>query len=383
MNFREFFVTKGTGTNKLFPLPNKENPRIIVPITGFKEYCVGLKIHNVASIRNRILKHIVIIFYPFLKMRRSSHLFESQELSKLIEFVNSKLIDKKIYSLSSFIGTNSNSQKLTFQLMGKNRNIIGFLKISNTSSQQFIKNEYEIIRYLHTQEFKHIKLPNFLFISTYKNFLISCQNNIASKSSFVGIRLNFLLLNASLELARISLNYRNTERYLTDTLGKFRSLVDSISATDQLMSYKLDRYKCYLSKIPLVVVHGDFVSYNLRVNKKKLVLFDWEYARIDGIPLFDIFHFIFQGLFQINKMPINRIIDNNINASKNKKLYKYYLDTIGIDNKLVRILFELYLIESLIFDIHNNSPKKLMESHFFKGLLHLENSKVLFESTIH
>lgn len=56
-----------------------------------------------------------------------------------------------------------------------------------------------------------------------------------------------------------------------------------------------------LLQVPVTVIHGDFAPWNLREDRGEIFAFDWEYAELDGLPLFDETHFRLQVGFQIHQ----------------------------------------------------------------------------------
>jgi hypothetical protein len=50
------------------------------------------------------------------------------------------------------------------------------------------------------------------------------------------------------------------------------------------------------SAIAMVPAHGDFARWNMRMTKGRLLVFDWEYARAQCLPLYDLCHFLLMPL---------------------------------------------------------------------------------------
>lgn len=63
--------------------------------------------------------------------------------------------------------------------------------------------------------------------------------------------------------------------------GLLEILVDLIPALEQL-------------SVPVTIVHGDFAPWNLRIHEGMISAFDWEYARLSGLPLLDEIHYRLQ-----------------------------------------------------------------------------------------
>jgi len=101
--------------------------------------------------------------------------------------------------------------------------------------------------------------------------------------------------------------------------------------------------------IPLVLVHGDFAPWNLKQNSNgDLAVFDWEDAKIEGLPLWDLCHFYFIQAHLLNsKMTIDKFSSN--------PLVKTYLVKMGIDRADMLGLMLLYFLFMVVDRSRNTS----------------------------
>jgi hypothetical protein len=91
--------------------------------------------------------------------------------------------------------------------------------------------------------------------------------------------------------------------------------------------------------VPAVRQHGDFAPWNLRIQPNAaLSALDWEYARIGGLPVWDIAHFHAQQayLFRSRTRPLT--------AMEANPAYGHYLDRLGLTQAQGRDLFGLYCL---------------------------------------
>ena len=92
------------------------------------------------------------------------------------------------------------------------------------------------------------------------------------------------------------------------------------------------------SPIPLVLVHGDFAPWNVKLQShSKLAVIDWEDAEFAGLPLWDLCHFhcIQSHLFNDN---------NLLGRFCTSRLVSKYLQALGINKKEQLSLLLLYLL---------------------------------------
>ena len=96
----------------------------------------------------------------------------------------------------------------------------------------------------------------------------------------------------------------------------------------------------------LILTHGDFAPWNIKKEKySKLKVFDWEDARVNGFPLWDICHFYFiqAHLFNENK----RIADLLSFFNDSNSLIQTYLNKkkiISRDAKKMVLLYVLFTV---------------------------------------
>ncbi len=96
-------------------------------------------------------------------------------------------------------------------------------------------------------------------------------------------------------------------------------------------------------KIATSIAHGDFTPWNLRINGRKAVLYDWELAKCDAPLLFDLFHFNFQTEIFLKKANTSRLFDQIFKCADMGRI-RYLIDTYKIDIDLHIKLYLLYTI---------------------------------------
>jgi thiamine kinase-like enzyme len=126
------------------------------------------------------------------------------------------------------------------------------------------------------------------------------------------------------------------------------------------------------NNIPFVFIHGDYVPYNMKVRNDKLALIDWEYSSESGLPLFDLFTFIYQGGYQIFNKKIEFLIYKILDRSgRNYNYFKKYLEKLNIDVEMISPLFVIYLTESLLLHFIRRSDADIKNNQFYHGLNYL------------
>ncbi|MCG8637397.1 MAG: aminoglycoside phosphotransferase family protein [Desulfobacterales bacterium] len=98
--------------------------------------------------------------------------------------------------------------------------------------------------------------------------------------------------------------------------------------------------------IPKTIMHGDFAPWNVLVNKGQVRVIDWESCEPEGLPFFDIFHYVLRYGFLVGHWPPQRTL-SRIRTLINSVLFREYLKKTGMDKKTAWVFLELYLLVSL------------------------------------
>ncbi len=359
-----FFEKELGNSNCYLSLPNIETPRIIVPLKSFKTFCSGLAIQNTASIKNRIIKLMLPVLYPVFKYYNKRKLSITSNFSNELKAIYSNFNIVNAEEISIYVGTpKSSNRKLSILLMDKNGNSIGIVKYPlGRESEKFIANEYNTFCHLKNIDFSSICLPRNFDLLEINGKKILFQENIFTKTSQLKNELNYFIINASIELA-LNTKHNGIKDYsvqLLDSLKVNKEIDNKI-----ILKVKEILNSFVLENIPIILLHGDFVLYNMQTDGKKLCLIDWEYSR-KGLPLFDLFHFVFQGKYQIDKKSIEKCI-KNVFYEKNLVFYFNYLDQLMIKRELIKPLFIIYLINEMLF-YQNIYTTQFSKDHFYEAL---------------
>jgi hypothetical protein len=89
------------------------------------------------------------------------------------------------------------------------------------------------------------------------------------------------------------MNFRTSPccEYLERTLAELDPRLarnDLMQLEDALLDCRVSLSGC---ECPFVFMQGDFACWNIRLDQRRIFVFDWEYARLGGNPLADIIHY--------------------------------------------------------------------------------------------
>ena len=377
-NLKVFFTKTANNNSKYLALPSAKNPRVIIPVNSRNHFKTGFDIHNTASPKNRLIKEIIKHIYPIPKLLNKNIVYETQEIDRVRIFLKNKLKISKELFFSFYIGTPSNNQKLTIQTMDQSGAVLGYLKITdNEISESFIIKEYESSKYLNKLKYESFVYPKALFFDKINSISILFQEDISENTLSIGYKLSVPIISALSELAVKTKSQDSVSDYLRAIVLKFNTIIQKnalLFKGAELIHVWKDELLKY--NFPLVYIHGDFVPYNIRIKKSKLAIFDWEFSREHGLPGYDLFHFIFQGSYQIFKSDADKLIINILNEdSEEFSLILKYFNSFNIKKNLIPHFLLFYLIEAFLYDINIRPQNNYSKNHFLQAIINLINYK--------
>lgn len=369
-----FFIPREKAKNSTDPflvLPSLKAPRIVVPVSRFKIYRQAFRVHNTASFKNRVMKLGLKYSYPLTRHWRDRIVIPTPAFTDFFRELTRRLQHPEKLFAGIYVGTPGKNQKLTWQLMTATGKVVGYAKIGdNPENTSCIKSEFDVCQKLALYEFRNGEFPENMFWGKIGNISVLVQSPLARPSRFTGLNLNEKIILFLAELSRLT---GNPSPFGTAEFTKkiVRSLKTIPVLPGNLVADLMGVIKRLNAvNVPFGLYHGDFVPYNVRVLKDRLFVLDWEFARQNYPPFFDLFHFLFQGHFQIRGLPVEKIIQKKIwGHRENMQLIKTYANLIQVPPENILDFFKLYLLDALVFDMANRPETRAGFSQFFQALI--------------
>ena len=101
--------------------------------------------------------------------------------------------------------------------------------------------------------------------------------------------------------------------------------------------------------LPFHPTHGDFVPWNAQLVDGRLYLFDWEYARQQGLPGYDLIHFLVSTWALVRRWRPARIVKEVLRRGS-------AWTSIGVEPDAALPLLLLYLLERFTFCASDDGP---------------------------
>ncbi len=197
-----------------------------------------------------------------------------------------------------FCGTPSVHQKLTVQLSLGNK-IRGYCKISdNQEVGKMFAREANILTCLHNCGVTDIPIPLYAgeWYSGIALFVQSTCKTNRSQVKHEWSRLHEAFLNNLYAKTRQKLLFEQTDYY--QTLMELYQHLDWLPSDEirGIVQPSVDKIlKANSSKeVEYSAYHADFTPWNMFIERGKLFVFDWEYARMTYPPMLDRYHFFTQ-----------------------------------------------------------------------------------------
>jgi hypothetical protein len=349
-------------------VPSFDNARWIIPLRNGKITADSLSIYLPSLISARIKKAGAMLLSR-IGLKQLWTPFRICFATKMSGAINKKHADlaynlKKILKkddieLSLFTGTPGYYQKTTVQIMDEKGSIIAYAKIAeHVQTKALLENEALILNDLKALDLKSGSVPEVLFYGNIGSKTLLIQSTVDKPSfysahKFTRAHIDFLneifRKTAKKQLLKNSHSLKELQMRIEQLMGKIPAdWMNTLRKANEIVMNNLGD-----EIISCGLCHRDFTPWNILNNKGRLFIIDWEFARKDYIPFYDIFHFnIHKSLILKNKITSelqnpSALINRNL-----KKICRIYNNLIDNDFTLLNYFLLFYLCDSCSFYIY-------------------------------
>jgi hypothetical protein len=205
------------------------------------------------------------------------------------------------------------------------------------------------------------------FIESEVFFVLN--QTVAKNSSGIKGKLDFKIIDLIDELSRetgeILLFKESSMRVMMkERLGRLKDIIQDELFEDLSLAFHLIDEKLKKEPLLMQLAHRDFVPWNMKEDDKgKIFLFDWEYAEIQYLPMYDLFH------FQLMPLVLRRKV-------KRKDIYNCIREIQKIKNPISTRLFYkpkvqmlAYLLDTSLFYLDSKDGECSPKSILYNGYL--------------
>jgi hypothetical protein len=252
-----------------------------------------------------------------------------------------------------FTGTPGYLRKSTMQIMNASGSILGYAKIgASPQTQAIVSNEAATLSRLSVLELGDTLIPESLFCGDTEGgnriLIQSTQKGHMSSAPLIPDERHFDFISRLFRLTGKEEAFRESAcfREIADRIAdleeyageyRMRTLDDAFTWASQVIN---------TATVPLCLAHRDFTPWNTFLVRKKLYVFDWEFAREAWIPLCDAFHFVLQKGILVDRegegILWKRLTDD---VSKEGRFLKRCATSAGITEYVYPALLTFYLVD--------------------------------------
>jgi len=145
------------------------------------------------------------------------------------------------------------------------------------------------------------------------------------------------------------------KKYFTPLYNAIESYVKEDN--EKTIMSKLDNLKSSVQgkTIPMVLMHGDFGPPNIYLDGNTVIVLDWEWAKEQGEPLYDLYYFLSHYMFLVySDLKVYPIVDFQTISNFTEKIFfqgssdihnlisqlvKKYCESLKIDIAIAKMLF--------------------------------------------
>jgi len=362
--FRPILKSVEMGSRRLIayiPFPSPTNFRLLVCSASKKVARRSFELHNTMKFANRIKKSAAMVlsslgllglaaptrFYILTKSARSND-------SVLLGILKKNFASEDIH-LALHPGSHGKSNKAVVQVMNFSGAILAYAKVAdNEHARVFLRNEYQTLQYLGALSFQRGEIPSvidYVESGTHTILLLSVPQNMGKLSP---IEINAKHLDWLQELSeKTKVTDANAARdFVADARERFKRVLEAQvfpQAERVTQLYESALIEISEAGLPYVLAQRDFTPWNIRVQKNKIFVLDWEWAKRAFPPLQDFFHFGYQACLRVKSLDsvesARRLFFQD--SSFARKL-SWMCRTLGIDSDAAYSLFVFYVFDWLI-----------------------------------
>ena len=341
-------------------VPSYSAPRWIVPLDNRRIAVASWRLYNPGSLKGKVFKWIMS-YLAYLGIQRVwgrdrllvASKGDAQDAS-LIGFLQ-ELLGVRDICLAFSTGTPGYYRKATAQVMSKDGRVLAYAKIANMQqAQKLLTQEAKILQRLAELHISTGYIPRLIYAGQFHGSELLVQSAPSEKirkgpERLDGRHIDFLAEIFNQTRARKSflesdywIRIKTDVELLRERISNEwqRRLQNGLNICESAALAK--------KAIPLGLCHRDFVPWNTYLERGRLYVFDWEYAIEQGIPFWDIFHFVSFPAMLVERSSGKELI-NRLWGQKLRQLLVQYAEKINVDKVLVPVCFLLYLIDVSCF----------------------------------
>lgn len=278
-----------------YSFANMDGKRWIMPAHNMR---TAMNLYQPSSLKGKIMRKGFPYLHRFKIVCKMLHAErECLVLNEQLYTVLSNAFHCNHLEFSIFCGTPCVHQKITIQVSSGKR-ITGYCKVSeNREIKDIFRHEEKILNELHEKGIENI--PQCLYCGSLSSDIdlfvqTTAKSNLSSIDHKWGKRQEDFILTLH-EKTRCEVKFEQTDFY-QDICYLHAHLSDLKEFDAEAVKKGIEKVRIEYEgkKVNFSVYHADFTPWNMFVEKGKLFVFDFEYAKRTYPAYLDYFHFFMQ-----------------------------------------------------------------------------------------
>ncbi|MCK4391082.1 MAG: hypothetical protein KAV83_12700 [Desulfobacterales bacterium] len=311
--------------NQIYAIvPGFGEPRWIIPLKSNQISGASFKLYNPAKLWAKTKKWVMsatsriglkgLLMPDRIMIAHKKKALRSSDIKGLHNLL-SEVLGRGDIEIALSTGTPGYYRKVTGQVMAPDGKILAYAKIADTDqAKKLVEHEANILRRLEGLNILSGDIPRVLYFGSWGKETVVVQSNVKKDHSLRPKKLDEGLITFLSELFGKSAAPKILRKSvcLVDLENNIKKLKGRITKDwEYRLAKSLEIIHKNLSgqKIPLGICHGDFTPFNTYIGRGSLSVFDWEYARKESIPFWDVFHFLIQASTLRNRFEPSTLLD--------------------------------------------------------------------------
>jgi len=342
-------VSLGNPTHAYLGLPDGRG--YLLPLDNFTVFYQGLNLYPAQKRRARWGKRLFLALGKVKLITLGLPKVCLEEGNSSIFQTLRELFGREDLCFAVSLGTPGPHRKPVIQVMDLEGKVLGFAKIGwNEFTKELVRHEGKMLQLLNQQNFP-FKVPRVLYTYDDNNWNI-CVQEPPSPYSYTRSapqRLREDYINALCAFADKVVRWEPLEEtsFWNCIIARAQQIQSNFWHHTVARAMEKIREQWRDKKVPLHLAHGDFTPWNAMLVNGRLYLYDWEYAKEWAPAGYDLFHFLVQISWLLEKKKPKEIVDIVLMKAYEKDLHKYW-GRLEIGTDEVKKLFQIYLLDQMI-----------------------------------
>jgi hypothetical protein len=360
----------------------KDGRMFLIPLESSRATIEALGIYHPQTPRARLAKSLFAVglrlgigrrLLPRVQWVAWNHPDTTRRSTTSLLLYLEKVLGRNGLRVAISCGKPGPNRKPVLQVLTSQGETLAYVKVASSRlSDTLVQREVGVLEYLARRSLHSFTSPIVLHSGRWNGRELVIQSAPMGRTKAVPRDVRLHYFDVPNELATLHTQWVPLEE--SDFWNDLLRRIGEISHSDHVNTLERVARKVAESlkgqPLPFHFSHGDFTSWNIKLNGEKLFVFDWEYARKAALPAHDIFHFHFQEMWFLQRRDPAKIYAEFFRAASVRSTVETHLAKLGLDKVPYTSLFFFYRLDQLVDALQGQNDRAFVrELAAFEGLL--------------